>query len=1174
MHELERIEYALINNDLDPDLFERCAQDLLTETYQGLSPVPGGTDWGRDADVHDGSATPPRRLMVTKSRDYSEIRSNMVSGLESLKQHSVPFDRVVIANPGKLSERQRNKLGEEAAKHGARLEAVHDRGFFASRLRRDGEWRQRLLGLSGDSITVSRLPWRLAESPWSQLPLVGRDEVLGRLAGGQGDVILIGKPGVGKTRLLAEVHDVIFVDPDAAEDRLADDIRWIRPDVIVIDDVGQTAGLARFIQRLRRQEADWLRIRLVVVCWPDEIEAVRDLAPGADEMELDLLERSEIDTIVRAMGITGLLARQEILDQAEGRPGWAVALADLLLRSGWEDLVTGKALIGQVDGYLRRSQLSLSARDLLAVVAALRGVGERDLTRLAKTVEVSRPDAGRLLRAIARGGLLDVEQRRNWAGTDRRYSVRPPMLADAVATEHYMLGDVPLGNIDDLLNIWPERKVDVVVTVCTAARLGSDRARTMIDSLVGKIVKEDLKPDAVRLVYENYLLVDERCATKVVQWLTDEFARLDDDGKSNGYGLRPLVELAYLAAVRYLDRGAIRLILEMAIFDTRETNPTPEHPLRKLAELCTRVHPDIPATADHRALVGSVLTAFLPEQPSEAQWRVWTAAAQNVLTPHARGAFTAPEDVYRLSIIETVVAPDHATVIHEQLWPPIRDRLQASPLAVVVEFADLVHEWLRVGGGYDHPFGQDHPQEAIARADAVGRAMLDDLIKLSEGKPGLAARVASTALMFDIEPPPELTADVEQNPFFRDVDRVDDWQAEVDALRADIADSIAEWAVEPPDQVVQRLVDLRAELKTAGPSWPARVWMACQVLADRVENLEAWVEASLHHGLFPEAAPFLERLMSLQPPELPNLVEECLGDDSARGRVLAALLADSRDDDLLELAVSHLTPDDYGLLDSLILCRQLSREVQLKILSDAPEAARGAFAIALVGRTDDTKESISDDLRDSFLAAVQEIRPARRNRNADYQLTKLIRFLAKNYPDTLEDLVRRCLKEAEGGGLFKALGYDRWRALHVLPRANKTSLLRAFPAPEIRTFLLEHLVGPDAEWLEELLDNGVITPDEALGAGRFHGRVPIDRMAELLVPRGVDPSRIAHLALAGAWTGEKSARYERLVERFGGYAEAQSPSISAVGKVGVENFTRARDEAREHERRRRIRGDT
>jgi len=1172
MHELERIEYTLANDDLDPAVFERCAQDLLTETYPGLSPVPGGTDWGRDADVHDGAESPPPRLMVTKSREFSGIRSNMIGGLESLKQHSVPFERIVIANLGTLNETQRSKLRREAATHGARLEAVYDRGFFASRLRRDGEWRRRLLGLSGDPITVSRMPWRLAESPWSQLPLVGRDEVLDQLRASDKDVILIGRPGVGKTRLLAAVPDVIFVDPDAAEDRLADDIRWVRPGVVVIDDVGLTPGLARFVQRLRRQEADWLRIRLIAVCWPDEIETIRDLLPGADEIELDLLERPAIDSIVEAMGITAVIARQEILDQAEGRPGWAVAVGDLLLRSGWEDLVTGKAILGQVDGYLRRSQLSVSARDLLAVAAALRGLDERDLSAVARAVGVSRSDAGRLLRVVAQGGLLDVREVRTPEGASRHYLVRPPMLADAVATEHYLLGHIPLGDIDELLGAWPERLVDVVITVCTAARLGSDRARALADGLVHRALEDNLQPDVVRLVYENYLLIDEQSAETVIKWLEDEFSRLDEDGKEEAYGLQPLVELAYLAAVRYLHADAVRLMLEMAVYDRRETNPNPEHPLRKLADLCTRVHPDLPRTADYRILVASVLTEFLPDQPTDAQWPAWVAVAEAVLTPHARGTFSAPEDMFRVTIFETIVTPEHAKLIHERLWPLVRDRLKMAPTYVVAQIVSVVHEWLRVGGGYDHPFGRGHPEEAVACAQDIGRAMLDDLIALCRGKPGLVARLMDTASMFDIDLPESFVADVSGDPFFRDVDRADDWRAAIEALRADINAYVAGWEAEPPEQVVERLREILAELQASGQLWPDRVRMACQAIADRADDLVPWVQSSLHQGLFPDAAPYLTRLVSRQSPDARSIVEQCVSDPVARRDALSAVLADSRDDDLVAFAVSQLTSADYGLMDVLVTRNELDPTVQLRLLRDAPPPARGAFAVALAGRTDDPQESIPDELQDGFLAAVKEIRPAELNRRADYQLIRLLQFMAEHYPDTAEQLVRERIEEAKGGGLFEALGYDVWRALHVLPRENRTSLLRTFSAPGVRWFLFEHLVGPDAEWLEEILNAEVVSPEEALGARGFHGRIAIDRMAQLLVPRGIEPARIASLAFSGSWTGEQSARYQQLVDQFASYAGSDDPSVAAVGKAGVDVFTKARDEALERERQRRIRG--
>jgi hypothetical protein len=69
------LEHELATRNLDHREFERCAQDLLTEIYPGLVPIPGGTDWGRDADIPDASE-PPVRLLVTTSRTATQIRQN------------------------------------------------------------------------------------------------------------------------------------------------------------------------------------------------------------------------------------------------------------------------------------------------------------------------------------------------------------------------------------------------------------------------------------------------------------------------------------------------------------------------------------------------------------------------------------------------------------------------------------------------------------------------------------------------------------------------------------------------------------------------------------------------------------------------------------------------------------------------------------------------------------------------------------------------------------------------------------------------------------------------------------------------------------------------------------------------------------------------------------------
>ncbi len=143
MRDLGRIEHALATKRLSPEVFERCAQDLLSAVYPGLSPIPGGTDWGRDADIAGTVDEVPVRLLVTSSRSLEGVRKNMLAGIASMKEHNVRFRRIMLANPALLQLTDRQKLVKSAKNAGALLDAsdVFDRGYFASRLRRDGHWR-------------------------------------------------------------------------------------------------------------------------------------------------------------------------------------------------------------------------------------------------------------------------------------------------------------------------------------------------------------------------------------------------------------------------------------------------------------------------------------------------------------------------------------------------------------------------------------------------------------------------------------------------------------------------------------------------------------------------------------------------------------------------------------------------------------------------------------------------------------------------------------------------------------------------------------------------------------------------------------------------------------------------------------------------------------------------
>ena len=185
-----RIIDALRREGVDADEFETAAVLFLRDSFPTLSPVSGGTDFGRDADAIDGDDVV--RLLATTAEDP---RDNLRNGLGRMREEGLPYSDVVLATSQPVSATRRRQLERIAEEEfGARVVMVYDQTWLAGELYRDATWRERLLGVTGEPPALTPVPLSLSESHLPAVELVGRDDVLARVRGGDGDLIRLGFP--------------------------------------------------------------------------------------------------------------------------------------------------------------------------------------------------------------------------------------------------------------------------------------------------------------------------------------------------------------------------------------------------------------------------------------------------------------------------------------------------------------------------------------------------------------------------------------------------------------------------------------------------------------------------------------------------------------------------------------------------------------------------------------------------------------------------------------------------------------------------------------------------------------------------------------------------------------------------------------------------------------------
>lgn len=1145
MNLIDRIRRALDDGPVDATEFERCAVALLTAVYPGLSAVEGGHDFGRDADIyfpHDPDATRRGRLLATTGK----ARDNVARGLTRMKEEGIHADLIVVACTTPLTARQRTSIEDLCRDFGVDDAHIYARDWLVENLAKRPEWREKVLHISGELGSLLRLPVTLQAQPDPLPDLVGRDEDVRslRTALDSGcDVIVSGAAGIGKTRVVSSLGDnVLFLEP-ATPDRVIDDLRAHKPTAVIVDDAHGRAEELALLRRARLQEG--LSFRIVATTWPDRAGDIAAELPGYETHHLDVLDGASMDAIVQSTGITGYYARMVILRQAEGRAGWALALCDMVRTGKAGEVVTGTAFADHVEGFLRRATQSAVAVDTLACIAALRQVGDDELSVLAGMIGIPLGEMTDLLTRVARHGLLD-----HVGGAWRlQPALRGPLIA------RWFFRDPPMRAWTSLVTA-PGHETDLLDAALETVAVGADTARPIVDAWISSL------PDVTAWDAATWNLVDKYAAlgSDEATWAVDAAVRCLEHPRPTRTVLNVTLDpsgdtargLLVAVARQHLHPAAIRALLDMAVTGPRGRPQDPDDPVRVLGDLACRIDPDFGTNTLPRRRVVEATAAWIAVSARE-RWPLGAEVIEAAMSPRVSGTWQGPGDQFTLTFSQGV-DPAANLVETVTLWISVDKLLRSDhdvPPGAIRYLLDLTDEWLRLGAARVPE--RDEVDEAQTDAGAAGgRAFLDSLRPHIAKSPGLALRAQQ--LLDDLQ-----VTDIE--PFAVDDDmvdlvgrmpawRADDYEAHHSQRRREVealAERIA--ALEVP-AAVARVVELQRQADLLGDRSDL-YWLA-DILKERMHNPHAWLTAAREESCAPLVQAALERVLTTAPLDA-NVtdVRAALADPTTRVAAISAALTATTVTEPVAVVLTDLTGEDVWIFERLFV--RNADEVLYALLTHPVRAVRSAAAISFAVGTPHGP-ALPENWRSTWEDAVRDLHAEELDQHSRWRAGELLKHLAKEQPALFTTWFDRRLDEEIADGYVREPEPHGCRnSLTVLPRELRAPLARKIAGvPRFGGTLLTELLGHDRTLAEELLDDGSVSLNYLGSALCGQRNDVLLTLGPLLVSRGVDPESVAEAAgSVMSFIGRESEAHAATEKYFQSLGEAPDSALRAIGEAGI-----------------------
>ncbi len=1134
------IEQAL-RQPLDGTLFERCAVDLLQMVrYPDLRPTPPKRDAGVDG-VSGPDAEPDFILVVTTQADYAR---NLRKSIRSYLAADGPGRRFVFATTREVTNARRLELRKELMdEFGVQLHEVYDRGDFTRLLYDHPQWRKDLLGVPGAARALSRFSANARPTP--AIPLIGRDHDLQQLRNARGDILLVGRPGVGKTFLLERLVSEEWGLFDAGWDMtdLEDAVRELRPKRVVIDDAHLAVDRLTEAGRLKREmDVDF---DIVAVSWPGQADVVQGSLPEADRVDIEELERDKILQVITEVGVAGPPDLQRlIVNQAHGCAGLAVTLASACVSGRVGDVATGEALLDDLARWYERT-LGSESRQVLGVLA-LAGDRGATLDQACEILGLSLAQGSKLVRGLASGGTIDDAPREltleEIVSGDRphrpqRMRVQPDALRYALVQDVFFGGP---GALD------PARAIACLdhpsiasISLIGAAHRGAPVHRGLLQSTM------------------NW--TDERAATEYAGLGPAELKTALDEAPT--HRLR-IAEVGYCAGVA--PEIAIEILMDLAVGDTRLQHSAPDHPLRIIGDYLA-----LPDTGiEERRLAVAAADAWLGKGGDpDVGLRVLMHAvglevSAHLLDPGLGDTVTIMRAAVPQPWIEKLAA----------LWDSILTIVERDTGIRPAPLIDALHSWVYPGTiGLPGSGPDEDVREAIREVATQVITQLADILK---ARPGALRRLreygTSGELPVSIEVPEEFAMLFpERWDGSSDGTGFDEWERRNRDRVQGFANEVRRRSA---DDIAALITGADAEANAAGIDHPRCTPLLAQALAKYEDEPETLLAALEERGASPDLIfPLLDRTAELQRPGWEIELERLLAHPGASGAATRVALVRPCDDGLKRLAIQKAAAR-LPLICDLVSWEQLDHAT-LALLFDAPDAlVRREAAVAL--GTMWSGERLKT-LPTSMLERWREIIVA--SPAGDGLFSEILR----RDPELCADWLRAWFKRARDRRTDENLPERVRAAVSELPTHVRSELIGDVPSGT-RSYLLESavrcLVSEDLEVAAVLFDRSDLAELHRAALSGGPNEAWMSR-ALLALDRGWSPERILEMTIHfdRGWSGPESQHWERKIEAFedlrhGHLGHPDDPRRERIVAAGIALFEPMRDAAKRRERRERVFG--